>query len=224
MARPREFDEDEVVARAQDQFWTAGYTATSIHDLVAATGVSRGSLYGAFGDKKRLFLRALDAYCAGTIAAVHADLDGEPGTAARRLAAHMQHVADSCGASNRGCFLAKSTAELAAGDPDVAARAERMYGTYEEILVACLRQAQADGDLAAHVDPRTPAALLLITVRGMDALGQAGRGIDFMREVARHSLAFLTTTGPEPFGEGPESTRSAPGGPGTGKGCPPGAN
>jgi len=195
MARPREFDEDEVVARAQDQFWTAGYTATSIHDLVAATGVSRGSLYGAFGDKKRLFLRALDAYCDGTIAAVHADLDGESETAAQRLVTHMRHVADSCGASKRGCFLAKSTAELAAADPEVAVRAERMYGTYEEILVACLRQAQRHGDLAAHVDPRTAAALLLITVRGMDALGQAGRGVDFMRQVAHHSLAFLTTGG-----------------------------
>ena len=193
MARPREFDEDEVVARAQDQFWTAGYTATSITDLVAATGVSRGSLYGAFGDKRRLFLRALDSYCAGTIAAVHADLDGAPGTAAQRLATHMQHVADSCGASTRGCFLAKSTAELAAADPDVAVRAERMYGTYEQILVSCLQQAQQHGDLDAQHDPRTAAALLLITIRGMDALGRTGRGADFMRKVARHSLAFLDT-------------------------------
>ncbi|MCA2219180.1 TetR/AcrR family transcriptional regulator [Jidongwangia harbinensis] len=192
MARPREFEEDEVVARARDRFWAAGYAATSIHDLVAATGVSRGSLYGAFGDKHRLFLRALDSYCDGTIAAVRADLDGDEDGAAGRLVAHMRHVADSCGASRYGCFLAKSTAELAASDPEVAKRAERMYGIYEERLVHCLRQAQRHGDLAAHHDPHVLAALLLITVRGMDALGRAGRGVDFMRRVARHSLAFLT--------------------------------
>lgn len=192
MARPREFDEGDVVSKAQDRFWTAGYTATSIHDLVAATGISRGSLYAAFGDKHQLFLRALDSYCEGTIAAVHADLDGDDAGAAGRLFAHMRHVADSCGGSQRGCFLAKSTAELAAADPEVARRAERMYGTYEEIFVACLEQAQRAGDLARQLDPCTLAALLLITVRGMDALGQAGRGVEFMRQVAGHSLAFLS--------------------------------
>ncbi|MGW3569723.1 TetR/AcrR family transcriptional regulator [Streptomyces sp. NPDC000941] len=113
------------LAKAQDRFWTAGYTATSINDLLDATGLSRGSLYGAFGDKHQLFLRALDAYCAGTVAAVRADLDGDEPGAATRLATHMRHVADSCGNSTRGCFLAKSTAELAASDPEVALRAER---------------------------------------------------------------------------------------------------
>jgi TetR/AcrR family transcriptional regulator, transcriptional repressor for nem operon len=192
VARPREFDEDDVVARAQGAFWAAGYAATSINDLVEATGISRGSLYGAFGDKHALFLRALDAYCAGTIAAVRADLEGDEAGAAGRLATHMRHVADSCGNSRHGCFLAKSTAELAASDPEVALRAERMYGTYEEVLVSCLLQAQRTGAIDARHDPRALAALLLITVRGMDALGQAGRGPGFMRQVADHSLAFLS--------------------------------
>ncbi|KJE23819.1 transcriptional regulator, TetR family [Frankia torreyi] len=50
MARPRTFDEDQVVCAARDQFWATGYTATSLDDLTAATGLGRGSLYGAFGD------------------------------------------------------------------------------------------------------------------------------------------------------------------------------
>ncbi|GAA2483774.1 TetR family transcriptional regulator [Winogradskya humida] len=180
-----------MVAKALHRFWAAGYSATSIHDLVEATGISRGSLYGAFGDKHTLFLRALDSYCAGTIAAVHGDLDGDEAGAAARLGAHMRHVADSCGDSRNGCFLAKSSAELAASDPEVALRAEQMYGTYEEVLVTCLTQAQAAGDLDGRHDPHALAALLLITVRGMDALGRARRGRDFMRQVADLSLAFL---------------------------------
>ncbi|GIJ43313.1 TetR family transcriptional regulator [Virgisporangium aliadipatigenens] len=191
MARPREFDEDEVVARAREVFWTAGYAATSVHDLVAATGLSRGSLYGAFGDKRGLFLRALDSYCDATVAAVHADLDGDDAGAARRIVAHMAHVADNCGGNMRGCFLAKSTAALAATDPAVAERAERTYGTYETVLAGCLAQAQRHGDLAPRHDPGALAALLLITVRGMETLGQAGRSLRFMRQVARHSVAFL---------------------------------
>ena len=50
MARPRTFDEQEVVAAARDEFWERGYAATSVDDLTAATGLGKGSLYGAFGD------------------------------------------------------------------------------------------------------------------------------------------------------------------------------
>ena len=65
MARPRKFAEGDVVAAARDEFWTRGYAATSVDDLTAATGLGKGSLYGAFGDKHGLYLRALDDYIAG---------------------------------------------------------------------------------------------------------------------------------------------------------------
>ena len=67
MPRPREFDESDVVAAARDEFWSRGYAATSVDDLTAVTGLGKGSLYGAFGDKHGLFLRALDDYI-GTVA------------------------------------------------------------------------------------------------------------------------------------------------------------
>ena len=62
MPRPRKFDESDVIAAARDEFWTRGYAATSVDDLTAATGLGKGSLYGAFGDKHGLFMRALDDY------------------------------------------------------------------------------------------------------------------------------------------------------------------
>ena len=62
MARPREFDEEEVLDRALDVFWRRGYGATSVEDLTAATGLGRGSLYAAFGDKETLFLTCLRRY------------------------------------------------------------------------------------------------------------------------------------------------------------------
>ncbi|MGH8920910.1 MAG: TetR/AcrR family transcriptional regulator, partial [Actinomycetes bacterium] len=57
MARPRKFDEQTVVRAARDQFWRTGYTATSLDDLMAATGLGRASIYAAFGDKHALFVR-----------------------------------------------------------------------------------------------------------------------------------------------------------------------
>src|SRR5262249_22759309 len=62
MARPREFDPDEALARAMDAFWAKGYEGTSLADLVAATGLNKASLYAAFGDKRRLYLAAIERY------------------------------------------------------------------------------------------------------------------------------------------------------------------
>ena len=72
MARPRTFDESDVVAAARDEFWSRGYAATSVDDLTAATGLGKGSLYGAFGDKHSLYLRALDDYISSSLDDVRA--------------------------------------------------------------------------------------------------------------------------------------------------------
>ncbi|MDQ1500994.1 MAG: TetR/AcrR family transcriptional regulator, transcriptional repressor for nem operon, partial [Actinomycetota bacterium] len=80
MARPRGFDERQVLQAARDEFWSCGYAATSIDDVAAATGLGKGSLYGAFGDKHALFLRVFDDYCTDTVNAVRGALEGpDPG-------------------------------------------------------------------------------------------------------------------------------------------------
>src|ERR1700754_2125583 len=108
MARPRKFDETEVVAAARDEFWTRGSAGTSLDDLTAATGLGRGSLYGAFGDKHELFLRALDDYCGNVSARVHADLRDGQGSAYERLVGHIRAMANpSAAQARRGCLMAK---------------------------------------------------------------------------------------------------------------------
>ncbi len=62
MPRPRQFEEEVVLAAVQAVFWDNGYAGTSLDDLVAASGLGKGSLYGAFGDKRSLFLRVLREY------------------------------------------------------------------------------------------------------------------------------------------------------------------
>jgi TetR/AcrR family transcriptional repressor of nem operon len=64
MARPRQFDEERVLRAVRDQFWDAGYAATSLEDLMRVSGLGKGSPYAAFGDKHQLFLRALRSYTA----------------------------------------------------------------------------------------------------------------------------------------------------------------
>ena len=127
MARPRTFDEGEVVAAARDEFWERGYAATSVDDLTAATGLGKGSLYGAFGDKHSLYLRALDDYISSSLDDVRASLRDPAFSAYDRLARHIRGQAKVLAAdkSRRGCLMAKSAAELGATDDAVEEKVER---------------------------------------------------------------------------------------------------
>ena len=109
MARPRKFVEDQVIEAARDQFWAHGYAGTSLDDLVAVTGLGRGSLYGAFGDKHTIFLRALDEYSNMTMAAVRAELRDSAESAYDRLVRHIRSTARASATDSKryGCLTAK---------------------------------------------------------------------------------------------------------------------
>src|SRR5690349_2632986 len=123
MARPRTFDETAVVDAARDRFWQTGYAGTGLEDLVEATGIARGSLYNAFGDKHSLYIRGFDSYCTMVIERVRSRLDGPDETAAE----HLRELLRRGAAANAGtadapplaCFLAKASAELAVRDPQI---------------------------------------------------------------------------------------------------------
>jgi TetR/AcrR family transcriptional regulator, transcriptional repressor for nem operon len=175
MARPRTFDEADVVAAARDEFWSRGYAATSMDDLTTATGLGRGSLYGAFGDKHTLFLRALDGYCTAAIDEVRAELR-EPGLRAYdRLARHIRSTAASVAAdSRRGCLMARSAAELAGSDDEIARTVERTLAAWRRELVDCIKAAQREGSIDPNENPQALATMLLAFLRGMEALGKGG--------------------------------------------------
>src|ERR1700755_3106540 len=118
MARPRKFDETDVVAGARDEFWTRGYAATSVDDLTSVTGLGKGSLYGAFGDKHSLYLRALDDYIGTSMDTVRKELRDPAHSAYDRLVRHLRGQVRAIAADKelRGCMMAKSAAELSSVD------------------------------------------------------------------------------------------------------------
>jgi TetR/AcrR family transcriptional repressor of nem operon len=193
MARPRGFDERQVLQAARDEFWSCGYAATSIDDVAAVTGLGKGSLYGAFGDKHALFLRVFDDYCTETVKAVRGALDGPDSSAYSRLRAHVFAVARATGndTSRRGCLLAKGTAELAGNDPAVAARAKQAFDAIEVALAGCIDGAQRAGDIDPSADGRQLAGLILAILRGIEALGKAGKSKSALRAIADGALALL---------------------------------
>jgi TetR/AcrR family transcriptional repressor of nem operon len=144
MARLRQFDEEEVVRAARDKFWSVGYNGTSVDDLSAVTGLGRGSLYGAFGDKRALFLRALNSYNADALRAWRTALDGS-GPALPMLERHVRVVAEgiTSDVERRGCMMAKIAAELSSVDESVAERIAAVVRGLHGALRGCIARAQA---------------------------------------------------------------------------------
>ncbi|MET0704514.1 MAG: TetR/AcrR family transcriptional regulator [Mycobacterium sp.] len=192
MARPRKFVEEDVIAAARDQFWSAGYAGTSLDDLTEATGLGRGSLYGAFGDKHELFLRALDDYRGIVMSRVTADLRQDGVGAYRRLVGHIRNMADTVPAdAKRGCLMAKSAAELGSTDKEVLQRVKRSLQQYQSELQAVIEDAQRDGDIAATADAEELALLVLTFLRGSEALRKSGFAVTRMRSAAEQFIALL---------------------------------
>ena len=174
MARPREFDEGQVLDRALATFWEHGYEGTSIDELVAATGLGRASLYGAFGDKEQIFAKALDRYCAlmGDSLSIG---EGEPSArvALGRLVRALV-LRSSPKSGPRGCFLLSTAV---GGDAPAAAR--KAYTDYtsrlERALTELVRRGQDGGELAVTADAPSVARMLVVLLQGIAASARAGR-------------------------------------------------
>jgi TetR/AcrR family transcriptional regulator, transcriptional repressor for nem operon len=195
MARPRTFDEGDVIAAARDEFWDRGYAATSVDDLTAATGLGKGSLYGAFGDKHNLYLRALDDYIASSLDEVRSSLRDPAFSAYDRLVRHIRAQVNALAAdkSRRGCLMAKSAAELAATDDAVDKRVENAYAAWRDELVACVTEAQRDGAVDTSHSASALAATLLAFMRGQEALHKGGAKAAQINAAADEMVSLIPT-------------------------------
>jgi TetR/AcrR family transcriptional repressor of nem operon len=193
MPRPRKFDESDVVAAARDEFWTRGYAATSVDDLTSVTGLGKGSLYGAFGDKHGLFLLALDDYIATAMEGVRTQLRDPAYSAYDRLTRHIRAQARAVAAdkTRRGCMIAKSAAELGAIDDDVERSVERAYAEWHAELIDCIKEAQRDGAIDKKQKPEALATTLLAFMRGQEALHKGGAKPAQIRAAADEMVSLI---------------------------------
>ncbi len=175
MARPREFDIEEILALALDVFWMQGYDATSMTDLMDATGLARGSIYKGYGDKKRLFMRALDSYLVQANASLResAEISESGREALERIFANVVTMSTGKGV-RRGCFSVNSTIELGPHDPDVQDRLRRNTREKEKTFASIIRKGIADGSLRRDIVPDLAGAYLTTVLNGLQVSGKLG--------------------------------------------------
>lgn len=201
MVRPRTFDREHVLHAAERQFRAAGYSASSVDDISAATGLGRGSLYGAFDGKHGVLLESMAEYAARIGHFAPLALAGPDEGALERLhgyllrAVHGVPLADDVPpAVNRtaaACFASKMALEIGASDSEVQRIASECFAVLTTSVADCLRAAQRNGDIDSNADPDDLAQLVLTIIRGTDVVGAYGQSPDRLTSIAETAFGLL---------------------------------
>jgi AcrR family transcriptional regulator len=191
MAGTKQFDEDAVLDRALLLFWRRGFGATSMQDIAQATGVLRGSLYHAYGDKQALFLRVFERYRTRFLASVRAALDAP--TAEEALRRYLRFAIETVTAVDdevtRGCLTTKTATDETAMDDAIRAALRGLLDDVQQALADRLAQPDAAGRLA--LQPAAAARLITTTTRGMVVLERVYRDVAQLEAVADDLLRLM---------------------------------
>ncbi|MEW6314117.1 MAG: TetR/AcrR family transcriptional regulator [Pseudomonadota bacterium] len=175
--RPRNFDPDTALDRALEVFWQHGFQAASLADLTAATGLSKPSLYAAFGDKESLYLKALERYVALQVAQHTAIFDTEPDARQalekflRTMAALLSDPTPPC-----GCLIVNGMADcgLASTPPAIEQALRKAVQGSETRLYSQFLRAQRDGQLSSKINAGDLAAFFTSLLAGLAVLAKSG--------------------------------------------------
>ncbi|MEM1329191.1 MAG: TetR/AcrR family transcriptional regulator [Planctomycetota bacterium] len=173
IGRPRTFEIEDALRAAMRAFWANGFEATSVADLVEATGVQKGSLYKAFGDKRTLYLRSLELYLKDVEATLDERLDAVTGGVHGVVESLFVPGLDRCGGGERqGCFAANSQAELGARDPEVASLLSDHRGRVLASIAGALDRAGLSE--RAGITAEESAQLVFSVMIGLQVQARAG--------------------------------------------------
>lgn len=190
VGRTKEFDVADALDRAMRLFWSKGYEATSMSDLVEATGVARAGLYATFGGKHELYLKALDAYAAARDPALVARL-ARPGPA---LPAVFSLINDYAGVdeTRAGCFVVNAAIERLPADARAALTVEASWSALEAALTAAFSRARAGGELSDQADPAGLARLVLVLLQGLRVVGRGRPGSGRATTAAAQAVTLIS--------------------------------
>ncbi len=191
--RPRAYDPDTALTRVMETFWKSGYAGTSLDDLAAATGMNRPSLYAAFGDKRALYVKALEHYwrmSAREMREVFAE--GRP-LRDTLNDFYERAIAIYCSVPGRppGCFSVSTAPAAAAEDEEIRIALAESVRRLDERLEASIRAAQARGEIAGAADPAALAMLGAATLHTIAIRARAGVKAEALAVMARRAVTAI---------------------------------
>jgi len=191
MARPREFDEEAVLDAAVQCFWSRGYEATSVRDLIENTGLTGASLYNAFGDKRALYQKALDHYVEGSIADRIRRCQGL--TPRDALSAFFDEILKRSlsDPQHKGCMLVNAALDVAPHDPAFQEVVANVLVGIEQFFRNCIEEGQADGSITRAQSAENLARHLLGMLMGVRVLARVRPESTLLEGAVASVLAIL---------------------------------
>src|ERR1700761_3576578 len=174
--RPRAYQPEIALGKALDLFRKDGFAATSLDDLSAATGMNRPSLYGAFGDKRELYIKSYGRYRADARAAM-IDVFRDELPIRKRLQRIYDVALDIYVGGEegpRGCFTVMTAASEAIFDAEIRGMVLEGFFELDKAFAGCFRRAKEKGELSAASDPAVLAQLASATIHTLAIRARAG--------------------------------------------------
>ena len=181
MVGARQFDEQEVIALALEVFWRKGLHDATMQELAAATGVQRGSLYNAYGDKEEIFLRSFDQYADQFLAAAENTLAEGDAAARLRNFLDMIVVNMTSGSPPRGCLTTRTALDAAISSKAVRERVQNLLGRLEQLIAKAISSAP---NKKPTIDANRLARVVVTFTRGLAVMERAGYSRKQLKEAA----------------------------------------
>ncbi|MCP5407582.1 MAG: TetR/AcrR family transcriptional regulator [Chromatiaceae bacterium] len=175
MARPIEFERDQVLEKAMLAFWDQGYCATSMTQLVKATKLNPGSIYAAFKSKEELFLATLDHYGEASAEKISLALKASD-SPLQGIRNYFRQLATTTTnpKAQQSCLLVNTILELAHRNTKVRQRVNAHFEVIESCFRSALQAAHDSGELSADKDPTEVATFLISSIWGLRVLAGTG--------------------------------------------------
>lgn len=185
--RPREFDVEEALAVALRVFWEKGYDGASLTDLTEAMGITRPSLYAAFGNKEELFKRALDLYETEKLAYIRSALDAPTarGVAQRLLEGAITNITSEC----PGCLGVIASVSCRSPNSPILNEVKALGQSIRRSIVERLQRAIDEGDFTVPVEAEAMTQYLMALLQGLAVQAGAGSSREQLQQVAGATLA-----------------------------------
>jgi AcrR family transcriptional regulator len=191
--RPRAYNPQKALAKALETFWKAGYSGTSLDDLSVAMGMNKPSIYAGFGDKKALYLKAVELYRSLSRASIEQALASSPtlceGLKQIGRGAVANYMAGDFGP--RGCFMIGTAVTEAASDPDVKAVLGLGFRELEDVLAEHFRTAKAAGEPLLPAPPEVLARMACDVIYGLALRARAGAERQALEASADAGMALI---------------------------------
>ena len=192
MGRPLEFDPDKALIDAMNVFWSRGYEASSMQDILKATGLSKSSLYQAFGSKQALFDSCLKYYCNDSYSKLK-DLLDNSASGREFIELVFNNITVSCGKTegSKGCFLMNTVSEFGRSDKQLSKAMGKQIKRVEQVLAEAIKRDKAANKLGEDIDENALATYFITNMSGLRTMVKAGLSEKRTKETIKNILKIL---------------------------------